>query len=132
MNETQENKNSGMQKCPLHTSKTLSFESNEKHSAHAYGNIGVHVIATVALIAFAEETSGQLLKPFLEDDEISVGTLVSIKHKAPAPIGAQIIIHSTLIQQQKNKVMFSIQAFHQETLLLEGTHGRVIQNRLLI
>jgi len=132
MDETQENTKNHMQKIPLQTSKTLSFETNEKHSAHAYGNIGVHAIATVTLIAFAEETSGQLLQPFLEENEISVGTLVSIKHKAPAPIGAQIVVHSKVIQQQKNKVMFSIQAFHQETLLLEGTHGRVIQNRLLI
>ena len=121
-----------MQIIPTNTTNTLDFHTEEKHSAHAYGNIGVHVVATVALIAFAEETSGQLLHPFLEADEISVGTLVSIKHREAAPIGAHITVHSQLIEQRKDKFMFAVQAFHQDKLLLEGTHGRVVRNRLFL
>ena len=121
-----------MQIIPINTTNTIHFLTDEKHSAHAYGNIGVHVIATVALIAFAEETSGQLLRPFLDPDEISVGTLVSIKHKAAASVGVQITVHSQLIEQRHNKLMFAVQAFHQDQLLLEGTHGRVVRNRLFL
>jgi len=128
LNQTRET--TPMKTIPLHTEHTLSFPTNETHSAHAYGNIGVHIVATVSLIAFAEETSGQLLFPFLDTSEISVGSLVSIKHKAPAPIGSTIVVHSRLIEQRENKMMFSIQAFHNQRLLLEGTHGRVILNRI--
>ena len=121
-----------MQIIPDNTTKTLEFHTEDKHSAHAYGNIGVYVLATVSLIAFAEETSGQLLRPFLETDEISVGTLVSIKHRAAAPIGVRITVHSQLIEQRQDKLMFAVQAFHQDKLLLEGTHGRVVRNRLFL
>ena len=115
-----------MKKFPLHTTHEIIFPTNESHSAHAYGNIGVHVLATVSLIAFVEQTCGQLLLPFLEPDEISVGTIVSVKHKAPAPIGAQVRSHAILVKQDGQKLLFSVAVYHQDQLLLEGTHGRII------
>ena len=114
-----------MQNIPLETTHEITFPTEEHHSAHAYGNLGVHVVATVSLIAFVEQTCGQLLLPFLED-EISVGTIVSIKHKASAPIGAQIRSHATLIKQDGQKILFSVAVFYEDRLLLEGTHGRVV------
>ena len=115
-----------MQKVPLQTTHEIIVPTESSHSAHAYGNIGVHVLATVSLIAFVEQTCGQLLIPFLEANEISVGTIVSIKHKAPAPIGARVRSHATLITQDKNKVLFSVAVYDKDRLLLEGTHGRVV------
>tara|TARA_B100000683_G_scaffold224172_1_gene222325 strand:- start:20 stop:391 length:372 start_codon:yes stop_codon:yes gene_type:complete len=115
-----------MQNIPLQTTYEINFLTEEYHSAHAYGNIGVHVVATVSLIAFVEQTCGQLLVPFLEEDEISVGTIVSIKHKAPAQIGAQIRSHAILIKQDGQKLLFSVAVFHEDRLLLEGTHGRIV------
>ena len=104
----------------------LFFPTEEKHSAHAYGNEGVYVIATVALIAFVEQTCGQLLIPFLEPNEISVGTIVSVHHKAPAPIGAHIQSCAKLIKKEQQKLLFSVAVYHKDRLLLEGTHGRVV------
>lgn len=115
-----------MSKIPLHTEYELLFSTEKNHSAHAYGNIGVYVIATVSLIAFVEQTCGQLLLPFLGANEISVGTIVSVKHKAPAPIGAQIRSHAILIKQDEQKVLFSVAVYHKDRLLLEGTHGRIV------
>ena len=111
---------------PSQTIHEILFSTEEKHSAHTYGNIGVHVVATVSLIAFVEQTCGQLLQPYLESDEISVGTIVSVKHKAPAPIGAQIRSHATLIKQDGQKQLFSVAVYHNDRLLLEGTHGRFV------
>ena len=115
-----------MRQPPLNTTHEIIFPTAANHSAHAYGNIGVHVIATVSLIAFVEQTCGQLLLPFLDPTEISVGTIVSVKHKAPASIGAQVRSCATLIKQNKQKVIFSVAVYHKDRLLLEGTHGRVV------
>ncbi|MAA80422.1 MAG: thioesterase [Deltaproteobacteria bacterium] len=121
-----------MRHIPLHTTHEILFPTKSSHSAHEYGNIGVYVIATVSLIAFVEQTCGQILHPFLEPDEISVGTIVSIKHKAPAPIGAQIRSHAKLIKQNKNKFLFMVTVYHKDRLLLEGTHGRVVCSNTIL
>ena len=115
-----------MNSIPIHTAHELNFSTEECHSAHTYGNIGVHVLATVSLIAFAEQTCGQLLMPFLEQDEISVGTIISVKHKAPASVGAIILCRATLIQHEEQKSLFSVALYHKERLLMEGTHGRFV------
>lgn len=115
-----------MHKIPSQIIHEIIFPTEDRHSAHAYGNIGVHVVATVSLIAFVEQTCGQLLLPYLESDEISVGTIVSVKHKAPAPIGAQIRSHAMLTKQDGQKQLFSVAVYHNDRLLLEGTHGRVV------
>ena len=115
-----------MPTIPLQTTHEIIFPTKDKHSAHAYGNIGVHVVATVSLIAFVEQTCGQLILPFLNEDDISVGTIVSVKHKAPASIGAHVRSHATLIKQDGQKLLFSVAVFHDDRLLLEGTHGRIV------
>ena len=115
-----------MPTIPLQTTHEIIFPTKDKHSAHAYGNIGVHVVATVSLIAFVEQTCGQLILPFLDEDDISVGTIVSIKHKSPAAIGAHVRSHATLIKQDGQKLLFSVAVFHDDRLLLEGTHGRIV------
>lgn len=115
-----------MPTIPLQTTHEIIFPTKDQHSAHAYGNIGVHVVATVSLIAFAEQTCGQLILPFLAEDDISVGTIVSVKHKAPASIGAHVRSHATLIKQDGQKLLFSVAVFHDDRLLLEGTHGRIV------
>ena len=115
-----------MQKLPPNITNELNFSTDNRHSAHAYGNIGVYVVATVSLIAFVEETCGQLLFPFLGSEEISVGTLVSVKHKASTPIGSKIRCCVSLNKQDNHKFLFSVSVFNKERLLLEGTHGRVV------
>jgi predicted thioesterase len=115
-----------MKEVPIHTSYDEFFQTDDRHSAHAFGNTGVHVLATVSLIAWIEQASGMLLKPFLDKHEISVGTIVSIKHRASAPIGIKIQAKSILVSQNKNKFLFSVQVMHEQRLLLEGTHGRVV------
>lgn len=111
---------------PIPTDHTITFSTAAHHSAHAYGNIGVHVLATVSLIAFIEQTCGQLLAPFLARDNISVGTIVSVKHKAPALIGAKVECTATLIQQEGKKFLFTVVVHHEKRLLMKGTHGRVV------
>lgn len=115
-----------MKRFPLGITHTLIFETNEHHSAHAYGNTGLFVLATAALIAFTEEVCGQWLQQYLTPEERSVGTIVSIKHRAVAPIGVPVQVSGTLIEQNENKVLFSVQVCHDDRLLLDGTHGRVV------
>ena len=110
-------------------SREETFTTNERHSAHHYGNIGVHVVATVALIAFVEQCAGQLLANLLTEDLASVGTIVHIKHKAKADIGSHVLVRCAIQSKQQNKYLFSTQIFQDDRLILEGEHGRVVVSR---
>ena len=102
------------------------FHTNETHSAHSYGNTGVHVVATVALIAFVEQCAGLLLKTVIKNDEISVGSIVNIKHRAVATLGTPIRVQCEICAYEQNKVLFSSKVYQNDLLILEGTHGRVV------
>ena len=105
------------------------FETHSHHSAHHYGNEGVHVLATVALIAFIEQCCGLFLRSILPQNEISVGTLVNIKHRAPAKIGTSVRVSCQLTSIQETKVLFAVHVFDGTRLLMEGFHGRAIIHR---
>ena len=105
------------------------FHTTDKHSAHHYGNIGVHVVATVSIIAFVEQCSGLLLASIIPNNKVSVGTLVHIKHRLPASIGTVIRVCCTIIEYNDNKIRFSVKAYDGERVLLEGSHGRAILSR---
>lgn len=44
------------------------------------------VLATAALVTFIEAACAETLAPHLEDDEVSLGTVVGITHSAPTPV----------------------------------------------
>src|SRR5665647_1404415 len=46
------------------------------------------VLATAALATFIEAACAETLAPHLEDDEVSLGTVIDITHSAPTPVGA--------------------------------------------
>ena len=110
-------------------SREEEFETNEEHSAHSYGNTGVHVVATVALIAFVEECAGRLLKSLIDEEELSVGTLVNIKHRSVATLGMSVRVQCTISSTQEKKVLFSCHVYQHNRLILEGNHGRVVLSR---
>ena len=107
-------------------SREEQFDTSEKHSAHAYGNIGVHVVATVSLIAFVEECSGRLLQSLIDKDERSVGSIVNIKHRSVAHLGVPVHVQCTISAYQERKVLFSCHVYQNNRLILEGSHGRVV------
>ena len=110
-------------------SREEHFETNEEHSAHSYGNTGVHVVATVALIAFVEECAGRLLQSLIGEDDLSVGSIVNIKHRAVATLGMSVRVQCTISSAQEKKILFSCHVYQNNRLILEGSHGRVVLSR---
>ena len=60
------------------------------HTADAYGNPGVEVFATPALITLFENVCGECIRPFLSEDGFSVGTRVDIRHLGATPLGFEV------------------------------------------
>ena len=106
----------------------IQVDTDASQTAHALGNPGVHVLATIFLIGFIEECCGLSVYPFLEKGYASVGTRVNIAHRAPAVAGTRLRICSRLIAIRGTHLSFEATVYDGERILMDGTHGRAIMN----
>ena len=104
----------------------MYFETDASNTAHAIRNVGVHALSTVSLIAFIEGCAGWSVVPYLDEGEVTVGTVVDVRHVAPAAAGTRVRVESILTRVENRKLMFETRAFDGERVLMEGRHGRVV------
>ena len=91
-------------------------------------NVAPHVskFSTPAMIQLMEQASLDGLTGHLQEGEISVGIEVNVRHLAPADIGATIIAHAELIEIDRNRLTFQVEAYDGDTKIGDGTHKRAI------
>lgn len=84
------------------------------------------VLGTPYLIGLLEMTARNSIKPLLERGLDTVGTEVSIKHLAAAPLGMAVVFHSEVLEVEDRRVRFRVEAFDEKEKIAEGTHERFI------
>jgi fluoroacetyl-CoA thioesterase len=107
-------------------SAQLSMTVTRAHSADALGNTGVAVFATPFLIAFLENASNAVLKPYFAPGGGSVGTMVDVKHLAATPLGMSVRAEATILEVDGKRVLFSVEAWDEVEKIAEGRHERFI------
>ncbi len=115
-----------MKPVAVGTRHRYSTATGPEHTAEAFGNAGVPVVGTPALIGFLETAADQLLRPFYDEKEGSVGTMVEIVHLAPAPRNATIEARAEVTSVDGRRHRFAVAAYWGETALMKGTHERVV------
>ena len=103
-------------------------ETTEGQGARHLGAGVRSVLSTPSMIALMERTSQQLIQPFLEEGEASVGTKVNISHIAATPIGMKVRVKSTVQEMKGRRITFAVEAFNEKEKIGEGTHERAIIN----
>ena len=68
------------------------------------------VLATAWLVRFMEHAARNVILPYMEDDEESVGTVVEIEHTAPTPEGFEIRCRARVIYVDGPSITFEIRA----------------------
>lgn len=86
------------------------------------------VFATAYLVGFSEWTCVEALRPFLNEDERTVGTHVDLSHSAATPIGLKVTAEVELIEVENKKLRFKIKCYDEKDLICEGFHERFIIN----
>lgn len=104
--------------------KTFTVEAG--HTADHIGSGSVKVLSTPMMIAYMEITSLQLLDTYLPDGFSSVGSEVHIRHLAPSPLGSKIKVQASILNIEGRKVTLSVQAWHGDTEIGNGTHVRYL------
>jgi fluoroacetyl-CoA thioesterase len=104
----------------------FSITTDASHSASAFGNDGVTVLSTAALIGFMETAAERCAISCYDRGEASVGIGVHIRHVAPAPAGATLEARARLVDVNRRKLGFEVEVAWNDTVLIIGTHDRAV------
>lgn len=84
------------------------------------------VLSTPRMIGFLERTAHQSVLPFLDPGQTTVGTLVNVRHLAATPVGLQVRFRSELIEVDRRRLRFKVEAWDEVEKIGEGEHERFI------
>ncbi len=84
------------------------------------------VLATPRVISYMERTAHAVIQPFLSDGQTSVGTVVNIRHLAATPVGMQVRFRAELIEVDRRRLKFKVEAWDDLEKIGEGEHERFI------
>src|SRR5262249_5869922 len=83
---------------------------DEDLTADRYGDEGLDVLATPALVGVFERAAMRALDGLLGEGEASVGSVVEITHLAPTPAGAEVTARARLARVDGREVWFELDA----------------------
>ena len=99
---------------------------SEENTALAAGSGDLKVFATPHMVALMENAAANSIKPFLDEGQSSVGTLINVTHEAATPVGMKVWAESEVVAVDGRKVTFKVEAFDEKGRIGAGTHERFI------
>ena len=114
------------EKLEIGRSHTVEIVVTEELTADAYGNPGVFVLATPALIHLVERTAFESLAPTLTGDQGSLGIRLDVRHLAATPLGMRVRCTAVLNEVDRRRLVFTIEAHDEQEQIASGTHERFL------
>ncbi len=84
------------------------------------------VLSTPRMISYMERTAHQALLPYLAEGQTSVGTVVNIRHLGATPVGMQVRFRAELLEVDRRRLRFKVEAWDELEKVGEGEHERFI------
>ena len=81
-----------------------------KHTLTQYDPKLPPVLSTPQMIGWMEVAGANAMKPYLEGDELSVGTAIHIEHLAACTVGAEVQCEATLESEDGKQYVFRVTA----------------------
>jgi len=111
----------------------LAFVVTDDDTARAVGSGDLAVLGTPRLLAWCEAATCAALADSLPAESTSVGTRVSLEHRAASPVGADVRVTATVVNVDGRLVRFSVAAEHRvggaTALVATGEVTRVVVDR---
>lgn len=117
-----------MQAVQLQATNKSETTVTKQHLASYVGSGLADVYATPMMVALMENSAMKCLAQFLEEDETSVGTEISVSHISATPLGMKVYAISTITYVDGRKVDFEIEAFDECGKIGTAKHTRFIVN----
>lgn len=93
---------------------------------HTGGETLPPVLATPRMISYMERTAHQAVLPYLEEGQTTVGTLVNVRHIAATPAGMQVRFRAELVEVDRRRLLFRVEAWDAMEKVGEGEHERFV------
>ena len=84
------------------------------------------VLATPRLISFLERTAHLAVLPYLAEGQSTVGTLVNVRHLAATPVGMEVRFRAELVEVDRRRLRFKVEAWDEVEKIGEGEHERFV------
>lgn len=97
-----------------------------ENTAAAVGAGGVEVFGTPMMIALMENAAWRAVADSLDEGNVTVGTVVNVKHLGATPLGQQVRATARLIEIDGRRLVFQVEAFDEQKKIGEGRHERYI------
>ena len=101
----------------------------EKDLVSRLGGVPVRVLSTPRLIQLLEAAAIEAIREFVRPDQMSLGTLVKVRHLSPTPLGMKVIAHAILKEIDQKRLYFWVDAHDELEKVAEGEHERVLVSR---
>lgn len=82
------------------------------------------VFATAFMVGLMEWACMEALQPYMDEEEISLGTNICVSHLVATPPGMQVEVDVTLLEVNGSRTKWSIVARDEVDVIGEGTHER--------
>ena len=106
-----------------------SLTVDQAHTASALGSGNVPTLGTPALVALLERAAVHAVRKGIESGQETVGTLVSVRHLSPTPIGKHVRALAVVTGVEGRTITLEVSASDSSGKIAEGTHERVVVNR---
>ncbi|MET8146021.1 hotdog domain-containing protein [Sphaerisporangium sp. NPDC005288] len=98
-------------------------------TAMKVGSGDVPVLGTPRLLALAEAATVRAVRDHLAPGQTSVGTKVTLEHRAASPVGAHVAISAELVQVDGRRLVFEVTAADRDRTVAVATIERVVVDR---
>jgi fluoroacetyl-CoA thioesterase len=93
------------------------------------GGVTVQVLSTPRLIQLLETAAVDAIQEFLGPGQMSLGSLVKIRHLSPTPLGMRVTAHAILKEVDERRLLFWVDAHDELEKVADGEHERVLVPR---
>jgi fluoroacetyl-CoA thioesterase len=114
---------------PIGTRAAVEKRVEFKNSLTAWREELPPVLSTPNMIGWMEAAGFEVLLPFCEGDEVSVGTAINIVHRAATGIGATVKCEAVLEEFDGRFYTFRVTASDEAEVLGHGTIKRAIVSK---
>ena len=97
-----------------------------ENTAASVGAGGVEVFGTPMMIALMENASWQAVANALEPGNVTVGTVVNVRHLGATPIGQKVRAVAELVEINGRRLLFHVEAYDEKQKIGDGQHERAI------
>lgn len=86
------------------------------------------VFATAFMVGFMEWACMEALRPYLDEGERTLGTMISITHQAATPPGMTVTAQVKCLEVDGKRTLWEIEARDEVEVIGKGTHERFTVN----